>query len=439
MRQRTTIFNPYTSHDGIVTNANKTNFQLSSIKGYPFVVENKFTTRPATEYPAIKLLRIQTKFDKTPSNDPVFQFDFTPGVNIYAVPEANVDEQAFWEQVGKLTTQVLKTTIPRESWIQTLNSFYFYDLNPLALHNFKLHEHSNYDYTFTNDKVTVREFLTDVENLNCDSDPELFKEVGLFLIDDKISSPDDLNLVGLRVVLDEADDDQNIHKTMFHIKPRHRYLGEAASKIIPQGLHPILNTKIDVALPEEFDVQECKLYYYLNVNKSLIFDEFQNVPDGAQLVINNGNKNLELPEYKINEWGNEVLFEFDDIIPEVNLTLHSRYQLPENAKEEKDTTIINSSPEIFIGCNVKEANLLNKSPFDTKSTIGGNYEVYFTEDTVFYHLLDQSDDRLTVGIPHGTTTFDRVNSITIISLVLGVLFILYSIITRLFTPKVKKD
>ena len=148
---------------------------------------------------------------------------------------------------------------------------------------------------------------------------------------------------------------------------------------------------------------------------------------------------MELPEYKISEWGNEVLLEFDNITNEVNLTLHSRYQLPENANEKTDTTIINTPPTIFIGCNVKEGNLLGKSPFDTKSNIGGNYEVYFTEDTVFYHLLDQSKDTLTIDIPHGVTTFDRINSITILGLLIGILFIVYSIFSKLFfTSKVKR-
>ena len=73
----------------------------------------------------------------------------------------------------------------------------------------------------------------------------------------------------------------------------------------------------------------------MNLNKSLIFDQFQNIPIGSQLIINNGNKNLELPEYKINQWGNELLFEFEfdndnDIPHHINLTVHSRYQLPQN-------------------------------------------------------------------------------------------------------------
>lgn len=440
MRQRTTVFNPYPSHDGIVQNVNKTNFQLSSVDGYPFVVENKFTTTPDNTYPAIKELRIQSKFSKSPNNDPIFQFDYAPGLNIYAIPQADVNEQDFWQQVGDLTLEVLNITIPPVSWISNINSFYYHELQPVDLINGNFHEHSDYDYSFTNEKVTIRELLTNVDSLNFNSDPNLFKEVGLFLIDDKISSPDDLNLVGLRVVLDDTDEDQNIHKTMFHIKPRHRYFGESNSKVIPQGLHPVLNTKIDVTLPDDDDIQECKLYYYLNVNNSLIFDEFQNVPAGSQLVVNNGNKNLELPEYKISEWGNEVLLEFDNITNEVNLTLHSRYQLPENANEKTDTTIINTPPAIFIGCNVKEGNLLGKSPFDTKNNIGGNYEVYFTEDTVFYHLLDQSKDTLTIDIPHGVTTFDRINSITILGLLIGILFIVYSIFSKLFfTSKVKKD
>ena len=43
-------------------------------------------------------------------------------------------------------------------------------------------------------------------------------------------------------------------------------------------------------MPTDFDVEECKFYYYLNLNKSLIFDQFQNIPIGSQLIINNGNK-----------------------------------------------------------------------------------------------------------------------------------------------------
>ena len=79
MRQRTTIYNPYSSHDGIITNLNRTNFQLSSIPNHLFTIENKYTittTQPnkSSLYLAIKELRIQTKFNNNESGIPIFHF-----------------------------------------------------------------------------------------------------------------------------------------------------------------------------------------------------------------------------------------------------------------------------------------------------------------------------------------------------------------------------
>lgn len=108
---------------------------------------------------------------------------------------------------------------------------------------------------------------------------------------------------------------------MFHLKPRHRYLpGSISSSIIPQGLHPILATTISTEngltstinyeiVGIDADVEACNSYYYLNLNKSLIFDKYQNIPLNSTLLINNGVSNLELPEYKISQWGSELLFE----------------------------------------------------------------------------------------------------------------------------------
>ena len=333
---------------------------------------------------------------------------------------------------------------------------------------FNLHPKSNYDYIYNQDKIIIRELLTNVSEIEFNLELGIYKEIGLFLIDDKISTNDDLNLSGIRVILDEDSNTNNkeesIHKTMFHIKPRHRSFDDSTTitttKIIPQGLHPILSTELNtttIVMPTDFDVEECKFYYYLNLNKSLIFDQFQNIPIGSQLIINNGNKNLELPEYKINQWGNELLFEFEfdndnDIPHHINLTVHSRYQLPQNNHSHSQiSNVLNSLPNIFMGCNVKEGNLLDKSPFDTKRDvkIGGNYEIYFTEDTVFYHLQNSdnsgnsgSSTLLEINIPHGKTTFDRVNNITSLGLLIGVLMILYAISIRVFmstTSKTKRD
>lgn len=482
MRQRTTIYNPYSSHDGIITNLNRTNFQLSSIPNHLFTIENKYTITTTTTQPnksslylAIKELRIQTKFNNNESGIPIFSFHYEPGLNIYAVPQSNVDKLEFWQQVEQLIMELLGIKLSSQQWIANVNSFYYHDIQPQPLLNlnlkegwkFNLHPKSNYDYIYNQDKIIIRELLTNVSEIEFNLELGIYKEIGLFLIDDKISTNDDLNLSGIRVILDEDSNTNNkeesIHKTMFHIKPRHRSFDDSTTittKIIPQGLHPILSTELNtttIVMPTDFDVEECKFYYYLNLNKSLIFDQFQNIPIGSQLIINNGNKNLELPEYKINQWGNELLFEFEfdndnDIPRHINLTVHSRYQLPQNNHSHSQiSNVLNSLPNIFIGCNVKEGNLLDKSPFDTKRDvkIGGNYEIYFTEDTVFYHLQNSgnsdnsgSSTLLEINIPHGKTTFDRVNNITSLGLLIGALMILYAISIRVFmstTSKTKRD
>ncbi|EMG50359.1 hypothetical protein G210_4597 [Candida maltosa Xu316] len=367
MKQRTTVFSIDPNYEDLITNVNQTNFQVTSQPDKQFIIENKYTVEPTKKYPNIQQFRIQTKFEDP--LDSIFNFGYSRGLNVYAVPVPHYKEVDFWNEVNELTNELLNITITPASFVRNLNSYYYHDIQPIDLINDKLTKGVNYDYAYNSDKVIIRELLQNVDNVNYNLKTGIKKEIGLFWIDEKFSNKQDKSLRGFRVLLDEENsDEKNVHKTMFDMISKHAHLEKSTSKIIPQGLHPIVNTKIPDSTVEYFQSQGCKLYYYINVNKSLIFDPFQNVPSGSQLVINNGNKNLELPEYKIPEWGNEVLFEFDDIISEVNLTLHSRYQLPENNREQA-TTIFNSPPDVFIGCNTDKVDVLNASPFDTKRDI----------------------------------------------------------------------
>lgn len=150
MRQRTTIYNPYSSHDGIIINLNRTNFQLSSIPNYPFIIENKYTIKQSQEsyenklYLTIKQLRIQTKFINK-SGSPIFSFNYQSGLNIYVVPYFNVDKLKFWKQVEQLIEKLLNIKIDQKNWIQNGNSFYYYDIQPIELKeiNFNLNSYSN--------------------------------------------------------------------------------------------------------------------------------------------------------------------------------------------------------------------------------------------------------------------------------------------------------
>lgn len=480
MRHRATIFNPGSFHDDLIQNLNSTNFKIVAPSLQErFSIENKFTIPISKPLQYIRQLRIQSKrlYDDV---NLVFPFDFTTGLNVYVLPRNtanNDDNDEFFNELNSVLKDVVNVDINATEWITAGNSLYYYSSQPASIHPqstwFQYNDILDYDSTFdlvynsddSSKQIVLRQLLTDVAEIDYSLKLGDYKEIGLFLHDVKVSqTKDDLVLSGLRVILDgqsESDDttDKDVHKTMFHLKPRHRYLpGSVSSSIIPQGLHPILATTITTendltsTINQEIigvddDVQACNGYFYLNLNKSLIFDKYQDIPQNTTLLVDNGVSNLELPEYNIEQWGSELLFQVsndeqsDVSLPakfDLNLTLHSRYQLPNNSDTSSPfTEIINPQPQFFIACKVKEGDLLSRSPFDSKrlTKLGNNYEAYFEKDTVFYHFKTESDRHLLVDIPHGTTTFDRVNSITTFTLFIGIGIIFWGILQRFTKSK----
>ncbi|CAI5760673.1 unnamed protein product [Candida verbasci] len=450
MRQRITIYNPNSNNNDIIKKLDKKNLELALNEGQlPFIIENKYTIpNPSLKLDKIAKFRIHSVFNNIPN--PLFPFNQAHGISIYMSPtklssQADIDE--FYTESNLLIEELLGIKTTSKNWINSVNSIFYYDSTPKDLKfNYKLFgnvpssSNSNFDLLFDGEKLTLRQLFNSID-LQFNKDSSDYKEIGVFAIDESISdTKDDLVLNGFRVIFDplsdETENEGMLHKTMFHIKPRHRYLNKSIeSTIKPNGLHPILSTKLQESKIIESDIKECKLYYYINLNKSLIFDPFQSIPQGANLTLNNGEKNLELPEYKINNWGNEILFEFENYNKtEIDFTLHSRYQLPNN--ETTSTEVFQSHPKVFIGCNVDEFELLSKSPFDTKGSIGGNYENYFTNDTVFYHFEKSSSDNLKIDIPHGTSNFENVNFITTVSIIFGIVIIVIPIFKKLFnTPR----
>ncbi|KAG7665597.1 PBN1 [[Candida] subhashii] len=464
IRQRTTIFNPQSSHEGIIKHLNQTNLQLQSIDNInnnnnQFIIENRYTIKLDTnqQYNHIGQFRLQTKFNRTKDlGDKIFPTEFNHGINLYINPHSRVqteeDVVVFHKQVKKLLYELIGIEVDNSMLINNHNSLYYHNVNPINLNTthelFKgmklLEEDDDYEVILNDDKLVIRQVVRDVSSVQFNTEEGIYKEIGLFLIDNSISNTnDDIVLAGLRVILDNNNESEskNVHQTMFHIKPRHRYLNTSIhSEIIPKtGLHPILkttfpnnaNTTTTINITDD-DVEECRLYYYINLESSFIFDQFQSIPENFNLIINNGIKNLELPNYKIQNWGNEILFEsnqpFSNVPNPIEFTLHSRYQLPNQSRAY--TKISNSLPMIFVGCNVNEANLLDKSPFDTHSSIGGNYEVYFTPDTVFYHFDHDLESNVVVEIPNGMSRFEDVNYVTTLAVVVGMGMVLVAVLMK---------
>ncbi|KAK6203392.1 PIG-X [Scheffersomyces amazonensis] len=465
IKQRTTIFNPNESNDDVVSSIerNQVVFKTGSADNSttPFIVENKITVpldqTLISQYNLIKQVRIQTS-DESVTDDVVFTYKFNHGTNIYILPKNvhNQEQQAqFYEQVNDLLQHLLNIDVKSENWIRITNSLYYHDESPrtLSLDWFSqvddLVDSHTYDIFFNNDdsEGNASIVLKQLAHLPYSTDytiklkDNIRKEIGLFIIDKVISSPDDIVLSGIRAILNKEEaesDEEYIFKTLFHIKPRHRIVdGLSDSRIVENGLHPIIKSTFNsFEEKQDSDVIECKLYYYINLNKSLIFDKYQSIPVGANLIVNNGVSNLELPEYKISEWGNEILFEFDNITTNnIEFTVHSRYQLPSNITNS--TVIHNSLPQLFYACNVRDDYLLDKSPFDTKLSIGGNYETYFTGDTVFYHIDHTSNSSIVVNIPNANDSIDRISTISILTVLFGVGIILFQLFRVIFrAPKV---
>ncbi|KAK6460753.1 PIG-X [Scheffersomyces coipomensis] len=466
IKQRTTIFNPKDTNDDVVSKITREKIviQTDNDENEPFILENKITlpssaiATTVNQFNLIKQLRIQSNDDSI-KNDTVFTYKFSNGVNVYVIPknvETKKDQEQFFEQVNVLLNSLLGIDVKTDNWIKTINSLYYHDDISKRLDLTWFQDASDeiqdssetYDLVFNNEDgnptIVLKQltYLPPSEEFSISLNEKVRKEVGLFIIDKHISTSDDIVLSGLRVIFDKEEqvpaeegskEEDYIFKTLFHIKPRHRFIDSTStSSIVKNGLHPILKSNFQSFTDiQEVDILECSLYYYINLNKSLIFDKYQSIPSGSSLVVHNGVSNLELPEYKITEWGSEILFEFNNISQDdIEFTLHSRYQSP---NEIQNATVVNNSlPEIFYGCNVKDDFLLDKSPFDSRLEIGGNYERYFTDNTVFYHLTHTPQSSVTIDVPNATGSIETISTVTLVSVLFGVAIIIYTLLGAFF-------
>lgn len=387
-------------------------------------------------HPGFKYIRSMRIHSITkPSEGSIFNYYYQPGTSIYIYPK-NLDgasKQEFFDEASEFASQ-LGLSVDHE-WILSTNSFYFYlpkvDMDATTKYlsslvgNF-LEPWSNLDLYFTDNEVTIKT-LKDAHGgakFRKSSDNQ---EIGVFKVEPGISTYDDLALTGFRVVFND-DDEKNVHKTLFHIKPRHRQLSTAQHfvSVEPNGLHPLLQSTLN-NIPEvasDEDVERCGLYGYLSLHKSLFVDK-NNLSPGVSVALNFGPTNLELPEYEIREWGNELLFKIDNKTG-VTFDLHSRYQLP---AYQLKTKVEISAPRLFLACDVKDANLLSASPFDNKLPLGGHYERFFTNDTVYYHIpMDKTT--VSVEIPNANIGNMYVVIIaTLLALGVGLIWVLRKLLS----------
>lgn len=441
MKERITVINPGDSHDNVVELV--TNEAITLLTTPDFLIETR-TTAPFRQFEHIDRLRVQLLDSPQLGPDNVFGYNYLSGFSAYALPKLGVDPEAFYTELEVVLEELDDIYVPRERWITTPNAVSFHiAVDDSISERTKAFPPVVDVYFHDGVKITKTVEPSKSKHLRFFKLVDHYTEIGLFLVDRTISSPDDVVLSGLRWVLDpEEKGEQDLFETMFHIKPRHRSLPSTlTTEVVANGLHPVLKTTFDVPqLPAEEDIKECRLYYYAVLSRNFIFDKYQLVPSGGQLVVSIGETNLELPAYKVDQ-GLEVLFEFPlNHTGPIEFTLHLRYQLPDNTTGLVPKVI--SEPLLFYGCDVTDAKLLAKSPLDNKRDIGGNYEGYFSEDTVFYHLGNSlTHGIVSIDIPTASSSLASIQFLTTSALAVGVAMILVTLVGKVIRrlPSEKKN
>lgn len=373
----------------------------------------------------------------------VFAYAYQIGLHVYVEPKPRIsgsDQETFFQEVTSTLNEILGLEVASDLWIQSLNAFYYHNLSVPAIQFpslMLLQSWQSVDY-FRSAEATVVKIYNPESSLtaiNALKDKE-FCEVGIFSVED-CSLPDDVILSGVRVLLNEKDikkqeNEPNVIKTVFHTKPRQRVINHdqfphAAVKLISNGLHPILSIDQIPLPPKDQDIGDCGLFAYFTLQKSVFLDRYQ-VPDNLQVLAHYGTKDLELPEYSVSDWGNEVLIQWDKLSTDpVNITLHSRYQLPSTEVEHITQTI--ASPVLFYACDATvDGHILSGSAFDNKLPVGGSFERFFTEDSVFYHISER--ETFDVSIPTLKGDLTTINAWTMFALLAGILLVLSSLTSR---------
>lgn len=382
---------------------------------------------------------------ETGGNIAPFGDNYQTGVHIYAVPVGVAgpgEEVEFYSQLNGVLELVLGVTVPSEKWILSLNSFYFHTPDILEVDMPQIsgfpRTWDTLDYFYENGKLAVTTLDINLRELEVNTqNQDEYTEVGVFLLLPK-SARDDLILTGARVVINDDDDtDKSVHRTMFHVKPRHRDLTPKSSFVVREnGLHPVLELGDFPPVPVDDDVLGCQLYSYFTLDKSVFVDPYQ-VPEQLHSVAHYGARDLELPEYAVPQWGSELLMEVvSSTETPVELTLHSRYQMPNVSSTHTDVFV--DSPMVFYACDaVGDSFLLKNSPFDTRKAIGGSFEKFFTDDTVFYHVLPRETARLSIPTASGDPAI--VSLATIVALMIGTLMILLAAFRKWTGSRVAPD
>ena len=281
-------------------------------------------------------------------------------------------------------------------------------------------------------------------------------EIAIFMSKKQAMSTYDPPLTGLRMKLNnETYNAQNriikFLPTMLHASQTHRTLHGYHIKheiLKPVGMHPDYKMSIveddkrsAFAPPRSSADTQCSLMLQLSVPKQIIIDKYELERLKGKLFkdfrVHNNGMNLELPEYRVKEWGGALsaVLDADYIMNRQNesfvIPLHLRYGKPLGDFQE---TYIPKA-QVYWECSVtedKQKEVLAKSFYNEPDRLGIDK---FVKHSVFYHVRDSdrlSSNSIKVEIPTANLKDAYSNELwTSVLVALGTIYILISLVKPL--------
>ncbi|KAF2095065.1 protein pbn1 [Rhizodiscina lignyota] len=226
-------------------------------------------------------------------------------------------------------------------------------------------------------------------------------EVGV-LNNEKPDEPEELKLGGFLTVVGS---DSKPKATLFSFPARYHPLPNVSStreieyKVAfrqPTGMHPIMEINLEpksLLAPSE----SCALHTYLTLPSYIFIDKYQFNDDLFLASQNlrrlhsiNGETDLEAPDWVIDKWGSNALFEL--ALPStpaelsarwtVTIPLHLRYLKPAHNSSGIDAVRV-PWPAVFWACEAEEGLKMSTSPFDR---VNLGYDSLFGPKTMFYPI-----------------------------------------------------
>lgn len=396
--------------------------------------EDRYTV-PVPTHPRIGSLRahVQKAYNATETTQ-FFNYDGQYGTHFHVTRKnASVDKDAMLADAGRLIEEHFGVHIEPQNWVLAYNAYYFHlpqvVVPPLPE---PVPHLTALEYSYFDGVTVLKTFEAQLQRNSVDLALGLYTEIGVFGRDLQ-SEPHDLVPIGARIMFNEAEpSEEYVQRTMIHVKPRNRHLPHVAVELRQNGLHPVV-TLAEPETPSDPDLDHCKLYTYWTLHRLVFLDPYQ-LPPHAKVVANYGTRDLELPEYKLDTWGNEVLVEHTNASFPLEVTLHARYQLPQSSPH---TPVTFAKPALFWACQGdSDGYVLNLLPFDNRQVIGGSWEKLFGNDTIYYHASDRGTFAL--DVPNALGSASVVYTATFAAVLLGFAIVARALWRKPTAPSLKK-